>query len=1101
MPKSVKKKRQEKTQDQEEVSAEECLSDQRDSDPDWTPGAEGKASRSGPGLPQFYNLRDTVKARLWDGSKFKSDPTDRVSRSRNKGEEPDTPFRRREGSPSVNAARRSLFQTEGQGPSDTRPEFGAGTQRVEFSQSSKTSSQNQTQVPQAGECTSPGVGETLRIFEQSIEYDARIAERESECLIREKSLNHSSSPFTGAMPASQEGAVALTAAAAFAGATKDAWIAPLQEKWADTDTQALEAAVPALNEFLTKLFAVNGGKEGELYGSAGLGTRRDKVQKSLGKESLSEKVKVDALIARVNEVFATYEELWQDRTDITAAFHSFKGSGFTVLGDLVTLDSVISLVHDVPAAKLSGLYAKIAEDGMMDHLDAVSNLTGRWGQAFNDLGPKQSASSANLEVPVESIKKENETQDVDHSMDAFKAGLTAPMHRPSQQQEQPSKETTHQEEKPKVSAPEGSTATGRGSGGGNQAAGSGDPNPNKGNEFCALCFRPGHTAENCPGRPSEGKGPYCIHCKKVGHSFYECPHGRFAVPCQHCGDVGHFDKDCPFEKARKRRMAQREPKSYEEARLFRKAGIPLSPTGSEKGDSDVEEIPREEPQEVLRRQMKERKRLETERQVRKLKREEERLASMQWADLYRIRDDIMVLLTGRNGLSADELSTDQQKELNQALVTAYIQQQTKGPRALDQGATVAASLKDLGIDGLLQYDGNEAKYPVKSFIHQVDEVKGFKKWPNPTAAIAMGKLLIGNAKDWYDVLKAENHQETPEYNKLKLALLKQFYKKITLVEKALAMNSLKFDVAKHGSHLNFLTECEKQMFLISDMAYSLEGDNELITRKQAREEQTLLVFLANSAPLIRWECDYHGAETKSEIKAVIRRFEDALRAKENTPRHALLPGYRVNEISKPTPSAIQKRMESFGYSPMEINAVLKGKAAKSGSSEVIQCYYCATVGHRRNECGQLEEDTKKGQIRPDKCGPRAGQAPHVESLSKKKPNAKDKKSKASGKSTGAKKKTFSRKKKVNAVEASDSEEDSDDAEVEEELTDPRSTPKPNVSAANQAPGTPWTPWMPPYPGHPGWPPFASTARPALEAPQTAEVSLTQPQVRSAYDLI
>merc|ERR1711923_550130 len=82
-------------------------------------------------------------------------------------------------------------------------------------------------------------------------------------------------------------------------------------------------------------------------------------------------------------------------------------------------------------------------------------------------------------------------------------------------------------------------------------------------------------------------------------------------------------------------------------------------------------------------------------------------------------------------------------------------------------------------------------------------------------------------------------------------------------------------------------------------------------------------------------------------------------------------------------------MESFGYSPMEINAVLKGKAAKSGSSEVIQCYYCATVGHRRNECGQLEEDTKKGQIRPDKCGPRAGQAPHVESLSKKKPNAKE----------------------------------------------------------------------------------------------------------------
>ena len=316
------------------------------------------------------------------------------------------------------------------------------------------------------------------------------------------------------------------------------------------------------------------------------------------------------------------------------------------------------------------------------------------------------------------------------------------------------------------------------------------------------------------------------------------------------------------------------------------------------------------------------------------------------------------------------------------------------------------------------------------------------------------------------------------------------------------MTALKFDVAKHGCHLNFLTECECQAFIISDQAYSLEADDELITRRQAREEQTLLIFIANSAPLLRWEIEYHGAETKAEIKTVIRRFENALRAKENSPRHALLPGYKVHEVSKPDSAAVQKQMEAFGYSLGEVNAVVRNKAQRAVGDVVIQCYYCTTVGHWCNECGLLEEDVRKGQVKPDKLGPRDGQAPQVESLSKKRGSPKDKKPKGGFKPTGArKKKPFFRKKKVNAVEVTDSDDDTEDADEElEEVTDPRVSSKAAASASSMAPGAQWNPWMPPYPGAPGWPLFGSTGRPALEAPQTAEVSAT-PQRRSAYDLI
>ena len=84
------------------------------------------------------------------------------------------------------------------------------------------------------------------------------------------------------------------------------------------------------------------------------------------------------------------------------------------------------------------------------------------------------------------------------------------------------------------------------------------------------------------------------------------------------------------------------------------------------------------------------------------------------------------------------------------------------------------------------------------------------------------------------------------------------------------------------------------------------------------------------------------------------------------------------------------------------------------------------------------------------------------------------------------------------MEVTDSEGDTDEAEEEqEEVTDPRGSSK--VAAPVQAPGVAWNPWGP-YPGTPGWPPFGSTGRPALEAPQTAEVSAS-PRRKSVYDLI
>ena len=1102
MAEQVHHKKTEKIQESgSDSEADHHTSSSRKDDPDWTPGPGDDTPRrpnTDPGNPSSsYNLRGTIYRRHWDGQEFLSEPVDRHSTRKGfSGQRapPDTPS----GIPKTQTSKR-LFGN-GRDP-DTRPQLAQGNSGRDSRQGSETP----TQVPS----DHPRDSRSARAPEQSDSGGTQAAQGahptgSADCAPHTYTNTPSSLFLVGNIgpQARKMSSVALNASTVF-GNNKEEWGRTLWGQWEEHEKKALEEAIPILSSFATKFGSLG---EAEIQ-KLDLSTSRAKLLKDLDKATLAEKVPPEKLTATVTGLIQDYDQLWNDRTDITKSLNSFKGTGFTTLYQLELIQDVIEVVSKVPAEHLDKMEPKMTD--IMSQCHVIGNFADRWSTAFSGLVIVKAETPSAGDTAVTDSRDALGAAGAPSIMGNFKGGLTQglqdariAMEAATAGTAAPTSATT-QPGAPGPAATGASAAglpasqfSGANSFGATGSGGSGNPNRSV---LCALCYRPGHTAEYCPGKPEENKGPYCIHCKKMGHNFYQCPQGRFAVPCNHCGDMGHLDKNCPVERAKQRRLAQREPRTYQEVRLLAKAGMPLD---NDDKDSDVEEVPREDPQDALKRQMKERKRLEAERQVRRLQKEEERLTNMQWADLYRIKDDLMILLSGKDKATEADLSAPQQRELNQALINAYIQQQAKGARALDQGSTVAASLKDLGIDGLCQYDGNEAKYPVKSFIRQVDEVKGFKKWPNPTAAIAMSKLLVGNAKDWYEVLRADNNQETPEYQKLKLALLQQFYKKITIVEKALAMTALKFDVAKHGSHLNFLTECERQAFIISDQAYSIESDEELITRKQAREEQTLLIFIAHSAPLLRWEIEYHGAETKAEIKTVIRRFENALRAKENSPRHALLPGYKVNEVSVSDGSSVQKQMEAWGYSPAEVNAVARNKPQRNSGNEMVQCYYCATVGHRRNECVQLEEDRRKNQVKPDKAGPRAGQPPQVESLSKKKGGAKDKKPKSSAPATGTKKKkTFFRKKKVSAVEVSGSEEDSDEDEGDdEEITDPRSSGKVAAIAPSRAPGTPWNPWAGPYPGAPGWPPFGATNMPALEAPQTAEVS-SRPQKRSPYDLI
>jgi hypothetical protein len=311
-------------------------------------------------------------------------------------------------------------------------------------------------------------------------------------------------------------------------------------------------------------------------------------------------------------------------------------------------------------------------------------------------------------------------------------------------------------------------------------------------------------------------------------------------------------------------------------------------------------------------------------------------------------------------------------------------------------------------------------------------------------------------------------------------------------------------VAKHGSHLAFLTECEKKSYIIADRGYVLDDSNEMISRRQAREEMLLMFFIAGSAPAIRYEIDYSGAETKAEIKEQIRKLEDALRAKSNTPK-ALEPGYHVNEI---TAEGMEEKMKDLGYAPAEINAVVKGrfpnkrsaekKKVNSASEGGQQCWYCALEGHRRAACPSLKEDTRKGAVQPDRCGPREGVAPQVDAV----------KQRGGGNSTGrtstpkggtrnsgrgkGQGRGRGRGRRVNEVDLDD------DNGVEADESD-NGTPTGALGWQPPAKGAaPWSPWGAGYPMVMPYPVSAGAAAPRPAEAQISEVSEVRRSGASAY---
>ena len=812
------------------------------------------------------------------------------------------------------------------------------------------------------------------------------------------------------------------------------------------------------------------------------------------------------LVEDVQEARRLFDEIWSTAHDVSFETRAFKRviySALTRVQDFYDAHSMFS--------RLDHEWAEKHKDAKEVSSPKLNDFMIQWGQIISDMKRMTSA--------IVDERSKSSPPPIKQEPGADAEGLprvappwkekekTAASGEPSQSERYKLLVAQSVARVPEAASKESATATSGNPGakkeqtgdppsaGVNRPAGAeGDQPPeDEGDFFCSLCFSKGHTARQCPNRPTDGKGPYCIKCSRRGHTIFRCPYGRFdPPPCPHCGDTGHYADQCPLKKIKDRVEKANQEKTMEEIRLMQKAGIPLS--SEDEDDSEVQEIPRENPRQAMKRQLKERRELERQRQIKKVQREEEKFFDAQWADLHRLRQDIILLISGRREENIDNLTAHQREEVNKAMVTAYLQQLTRGPKLGAAEPTTASSLKELGIEGLQPYSGDEAKLPVKSFIRNVDEVKGFKKWSNPVATIAMGKLLVEAAREWYEVVKADRNQEPMEYHELKLALIKQFYRKITVVEKAKVMASLKFDVTKHRGHLAFLTECERKSHLICDKGFMVENGSELITRNQAREEMVLMHFLAGASPNIRYEVSHSGAETKAEVKEAIIRVEEALRAKESEPRHALLPGYQANEIVW-TEDSLSAEMKKLGYDDLEICAVVKNKgfqsrgrrsAAKGTSSPdtVIQCHYCATIGHKRSECDLLTEHFKKGCVHPDKCGPKEGLPVNVNTLSKRFSKDKKKKDDKSGR--------VRKKKKINEVEV-------DDSASEEEVTAPPKAHPPMIQPVPVPMA--WGPWGPPaQPGkYPALTMPAST--PAPEALQASEISLRAGPCQSPYDLI
>ena len=633
--------------------------------------------------------------------------------------------------------------------------------------------------------------------------------------------------------------------------------------------------------------------------------------------------------------------------------------------------------------------------------------------------------------------------------------------------------------------------------GGGGGQGGGDPPDG---QVCGLCQQAGHQQDRCPFRfPRDGKGPYCSRCGRRGHQEWDCPLRPDAPPCGYCGEYGHLRDSCPLAARRERRIRDEMPaRSMEESRLALKAGVPFSPP---EGLSDVEEPPREDPRVTLRRQLRRDRLLQQEQEIERVSREETRQQQLLLADLPRIRRELMFVITSGRCRYEDELSEEQKKKLEEAMIQVYTNQLARPPGRGSEEAHSSASLKELGVDHVTKFNGLEHKYAIKLFLAKFEEIRSFKKWNSQVSASALGQLLDGTALDFYENYKKQFPPGTRlEYVPLRDALLTQFYQKFTLSEKTRMMMNLKYDVARHRSHIHFMTECQKQSFLIYDRGPTMDNETELITRRQAREEMVLMFFVAGCAPIIRHEIEYSRAETKGQIEAAIRRKEEAIRAQDTSGRHDLEPGYQVKEVSL---EQIEAEMTALQYPAHEISAVIRSKGGRPGDRPTpvgeITCFYCEIPGHRRSECPTLKRDQGRNQVRSDKCGPNMGAPPAVEAL------AKGTRPKATRKGAAPKRKDRQvrpRSRKVNEVGLEDEASTGSDS-TESDGEEPRES-----GPRREAPYPPWGAgpgWAPPWPAYwpyqPAAPAAPARAGPPEEALQAAEITRQGVRKTSPYDLL
>ena len=610
---------------------------------------------------------------------------------------------------------------------------------------------------------------------------------------------------------------------------------------------------------------------------------------------------------------------------------------------------------------------------------------------------------------------------------------------------------------------------------------------------CGLCHEMGHQQDRCPYRfPSDGRGPYCSRCGKRGHQEWDCPLRPDAPPCSYCGEYGHTGDSCPLAARRERRIRDERPeRTMEEKRLALKAGFPSFPPEEL---SDLDEPPQENPRLTIRRQLRRDRRLQQEQAIERVSKEETRQQQLLLADLPRIRRELMFVITSGQCTYEGQLTDDQRKKLEEAMIQVYTNQLARPPGRGVEEAHSSASLRELGVDHITKFNGLEHKYAIKLFLTKFEEIRSFKKWNSQVSASALGQLLDGTALDFYENYKKQYPPGTRlDYEPLRDALLTQFYQKFTLSEKTKMMTNLKYDVARHRSHIHFMTECQKQSFLIYDRGPTMDNETELITRRQAREEMVLMFFVAGCAPIIRHEIEYSRAETKGQIEAAIRRKEEAIRAQDTSGRHDLEPGYNVKEVSL---EQIEAEMTALQYPVNEIHAVMRAKGGRPGERPAplgdITCYYCEVPGHRRSECPALKRDQGRNQVHPDKSGPNA--SPSVDALAKKgrsKPTRK-------GVTPRRKEKPGKpRSRKVNEVdleEEASTETSSSESEVEVEESGPRREAVPS--------------WGPPGWGAPPWPTYWPYQPPAPprgpqqdEALHAAEITRQGVRKSNPYDLL